>query len=146
MLHPKGTGQLFPSPREDAQECSLPKNHVMGNIQSPYLIPTEALQLGHVKMQGGLTTWLRVMTRRRVSQQDLTDGAGRQGSRSRNKVSTCKVVVASLAPGGIRLFECGSPPNTGQPQRSLSVLSLSVQPRRITRELHKAERTILPAG
>jgi len=49
---------------------------------------------------GTLTTWLRVITRSKVSQQVFTKGAGKQGSRSRSRARTCRVVVASLVPAG----------------------------------------------
>lgn len=49
---------------------------------------------------GTLTTWLRVMTRSKVSQQVFTTAAGKQGSTSRSKARTCRVVVASLVPTG----------------------------------------------
>lgn len=49
---------------------------------------------------GTLTTWLRVMTRSKVSQQVFTTAAGKQGSTSRSRARTCRVVVASLAPTG----------------------------------------------
>lgn len=52
-----------------------------------------------------LTTWLKVMTRRRVSLQLFTRLSGKQGSRSFSRVSMCSVVVASLEPGGQRAAE-----------------------------------------
>lgn len=51
---------------------------------------------------GTLTTWLRVMTRSKVSQQVFTTAAGKQGSRSRSRDRTCRVVVASLVPVGTK--------------------------------------------
>jgi len=45
------------------------------------------------------TTWLRVMTRRRVSQQDLTEFRGNADSSSFSRPSTWRVVVSSLLPG-----------------------------------------------
>lgn len=44
------------------------------------------------------TTWLRVMTRRRVSQQDLTEFRGNADSSSFSRPSTWRVVVSSLLP------------------------------------------------
>lgn len=52
-----------------------------------------------------LTTWLRVMTRSKVSQQVFTTAAGKQGSTSRSRARTCRVVVASLAPTGVEQRE-----------------------------------------
>lgn len=46
-----------------------------------------------------LTTWFKVMTRSRVSQQLFTRASGKQGSMSFSSVSMCSVVVASRAPG-----------------------------------------------
>lgn len=53
-----------------------------------------------------LTTWLRVMTLSRVSQHVFTAAAGQQGSTSRSRDRTCRVVVASLAPGGAEQHPC----------------------------------------
>lgn len=47
-----------------------------------------------------LTTWLSVITRSRVSQQDLTDPRGNVPISSFRRPSTCSVVVSSLLPEG----------------------------------------------
>lgn len=60
-----------------------------------------------------LTTWLKVMTLRRVSLQLFTMPSGKQGSRSFSSVSMCSVVVASLEPGQQRGAE--TPAHSLQP-------------------------------
>lgn len=49
-----------------------------------------------------LTTWLSVITRSRVSQQDLTAPRGNVPINSFRRPSTWRVVVSSLLPGGVR--------------------------------------------
>lgn len=91
----QGRGQETPTPafglNSELPEC---QHTGLGSEALPTSSSVHPHALGHE-----LTTWFKVMTRRRVSLQLFTRPSGKQGSRSFSRVSMCSMVVASLEPG-----------------------------------------------
>lgn len=91
----QGRGQETPTPafglNSEPPEC---QHTGLGSEALPSLL----LRVPHA-LGDELTTWFKVMTRRRVSLQLFTRPSGKQGSRSFSRVSMCSMVVASLEPG-----------------------------------------------
>lgn len=101
----------LPLPQQSGQQAVLGSSPFASCISrlpvgsGESLIPSRVQPMGKgsalvIPGEGTLTTWLRVMTRSKVSQQVFTTAAGKQGSTSRSRARTCRVVVASLAPTG----------------------------------------------